>query len=191
MQGGFFPSIRRVYSHHMALKQCERFFERYRKTIEPIPAYDTAGSVKTVVEQGLTDTAAIASKSAAKIYGGNILWENMGDDPENYTRFFLLGQRFKKPRTRGTKTSIAFTVTDEPGAIVKCLICLSVMGVNLTKIESRQNSCTGHPWQYLFYVDFIGNLREPLVAAAFTRLKDVACSVRVFGCYPVLPPLEE
>src|SRR3954469_17664630 len=84
-----FSKIRRVYSHPVALNQCLDFFAANPQIVR-IPFYDTAGSVKMIIEDGLTDAAAIASKVAAEIYGGRILRRSIESDRQNFTRFFLL-----------------------------------------------------------------------------------------------------
>ena len=131
--------------------------------------YDTAGSVKMVMEEGLKDAAAIASAAAAKIYGGRILKKSIEDDRQNYTRFFLLerpkrGTRFLKPdAAKRFKTTVVFTTRNTPGALFRCLSAFALRDLNLTKIESRP--LRGKPWEYLFYLDFIGHAEDEGLAA--------------------------
>ena len=137
-------AVRKVYSQPPALGQCRRFLERHKKW-EVVPYYDTAGSVRMIVEQRLPDAAAIASKAAATIYGGRILAKDIGDDPENYTRFFLLGRgRLEGSKSTGTKTSIVFATRNLPGALFRCLSVFALRDINLSKIESRP--LRGRPW---------------------------------------------
>src|SRR5579863_8786687 len=137
-----FNTIRRAYSHPVALNQCRRFFEEHPQ-IERTPFYDTAGSVKMVMEDGLKDAAAIASAAVAKIYGARILKKSIEDDRQNYTRFFLLerpkrGARFLKPdAAKRFKTTVVFTTRNTPGALFKSLSAFALRDMNLTKIESR------------------------------------------------------
>lgn len=86
--------VRRVFSHPVALDQCREFF-RHHPQLEPVPFYDTAGSVKHVVAEGLRDAAAIAAAAAARQYGGRVLHAGIEDDKRNFTRFFLLRRRGK------------------------------------------------------------------------------------------------
>src|SRR5205823_5260070 len=142
--------LRRVYSHPVALAQCKRFIDEHRHQFEAISFYDTAGSVKMVIQDKLTDGAGIAGKSCAKIYGGRILAKNIGDNRENYTRFFLLGPRSMALRNpQGVKTSIVFATKNVPGALFRCISVFALRDINLTKIESRP--MVGRPWEYLFY----------------------------------------
>jgi prephenate dehydratase len=178
--------IRRVYSHQVALNQCRHFFEN-NPAFERTPYYDTAGSVKMLMEKGLKDAGAIASATAAEIYGARILQRSVEDNPENYTRFFLLRQP-KKGRTARPipdvryKTSVVFTVRNIPGALFRALSAFALRDLNLTKIESRP--LRGKPWDYLFYVDFIGHTADQTTMNALGHLAELADMWRVLGCYP-------
>jgi prephenate dehydratase len=182
-----FPQIRRVYSHPVALNQCRRFFEE-NPQIEKTPFYDTAGSVKMVMEEGLRDAGAIASANAAEIYGAKILRKSIEDDRENFTRFFLLERRKRGSRTgnpagsRRFKTTVVFTMRNLPGALFRSLSAFALRDINLTKIESRP--LRGKPWEYLFYLDFIGHVEDPACRNALSHLGELADLLRVLGCYP-------
>lgn len=178
--------IRRVYSHPVALQQCRRFLDEHRKQFEAVSFYDTAGSVKMVVEEKRADAAAIASEAAAAIYGGRILARNIGDHAENYTRFFLLGRRADNTRRpTGTKTSIVFATKNVPGALFRCISVFALRDINLTKIESRP--MVGRPFEYLFYLDFIGNPASTAAANALNNLAEITEFVHVLGCYSAVP----
>jgi prephenate dehydratase len=186
-----FADIKRVYSHPVALNQCRSFFEA-NPAIEQVPFYDTAGSVKMVTEEKRTDSAAIASATAAGIYGAKILRKSIEDDRANFTRFFLLhkpaptSKRPAKPEPGAAggkfKTSLVFTVRNVPGALFKCLSAFALRDLNMTKIESRP--LRGKPWEYLFYLDFGGHVEEPAVKNALGHLAELADMLRVLGCYP-------
>jgi prephenate dehydratase len=176
-------AVRRVFSQPPALGQCRRFLERHRKW-EAVPYSDTAGSVRMILEERLPDAAAIASKAAARIYGGRILAADIGDDPENYTRFFLLGRRRAGSLAAGTKTSIVFAAKNLPGALFRCLSVFALRDINLTKIESRP--LRGRPWEYLFYLDFQGNPSSGPARNALTNLAETTDFLRVLGCYPTI-----
>jgi len=184
--------IRRVFSHPVALNQCLDFFVR-NPQIEKVPYYDTAGSVKMIIADKLDDAAAIASSIAASIYGGNILRRSIEDDRRNYTRFFLLrrtkeAQRQAKVARRARtgagrwKTSIVFTTRNTPGALFRAISALALRDLNLTKIESRP--LRGKPWEYLFYVDFLGREDEEPARNALGHLRELADFLRVLGSYP-------
>ena len=183
-----FAKIRRVYSHEVALNQCRQFFEE-NPEIERSPFYDTAGSVKMVMEKGLRDAGAIASAAAAQIYGGRILKKSIEDNRRNYTRFFLLerpkrGSRFIKPAAaKKFKTTLVFTTRNTPGALFRSLSAFALRDLNLTKIESRP--LRGKPWEYLFYLDFIGHVDDAVPRNALGHLAEVADMLRLLGCYPI------
>ena len=147
----------------MALNQCLDFFTRYPQ-VEREPFYDTAGSVKMVMEDRPEGAAAIASDIAAKIYGGKILKKGIEDDRQNHTRFFLLEHAGAKPRVpvgsgrKPWKTSLVFSTRNIPGALFRAISALALRDLNLTKIESRP--LRGKPWEYMFYVDLLGHRDE-------------------------------
>lgn len=189
-------SLRRALSHPVALDQCRDFFRRHPQ-IEAVPFYDTAGSVKHVIENKLKDAAGIAGRQAAGEYSGNILQASIEDDKRNFTRFFLIrrlgkvvgGASAKKSGNvdyhrmipRGAnKTSIAFKVRNVPGALFKSLSVFALRDISLSKIESRP--MRGRPWEYVFYVDFLRGDDEP-AQNALHHLGEVAEFVKVLGVY--------
>lgn len=175
--------IRRAISHPVALGQCLDFF-RKRPDIIVESHYDTAGSVKTVMEGDDPTLAAIASSTAADYYGAKILRREIEDNRENYTRFFLLARRAPKRPPRGAgslKTSIAFTVKNAPGALFKSMSAFALRDVNLAKIESRPFK--GRPFEYLFYLDFIGSPDEKNCRNAMAHLAEMTELLVVLGCY--------
>ena len=182
--GVTFRDLRKVYSHPVALNQCLKFFSRFPR-LERVPFYDTAGSVKMVMEKREPGAAAIASDVAAGIYGGNILKRSIEDDRRNFTRFFLLYLRRKlprPPRAKDWKTSLVFTTRNVPGALFRGLSAFALRDLNLTKIESRP--LRGKPWEYLFYLDLLGRESDPEVRNALRHLSEIADFLRVLGSYP-------
>ena len=172
--------IATVYSHPVALAQCRRFFADH-PGIRASAFYDTAGSVKHLAETGNRQAGAIASSHAAQQYGAEILAAGMEDNPENYTRFFLLRRRADAlPAADANKLSLAFSVENEPGSLVQALHHLAAQGTNLTKIESRP--VPGRPWEYIFYVDC--QLAHPAAAErVLTALAGHCAMVRELGRY--------
>ena len=183
--GVAFKQIRRVYSHPVALNQCLDFFAQHQH-IESVPFYDTAGSVKMIMEERPADAGAIASSLAAEIYGAKVLKRSIEDDRRNFTRFFLLTRDGKRPRGASGqgeyKTSIVFTTRNIPGALFRAISAIALRDLNLTKIESRP--LRGKPWEYLFYVDLIGRVEEERVQRALGHLQELADFMRVLGSYP-------
>lgn len=176
-------ALGRVYSHPVALNQCLDFLAA-NPDLEKQPYYDTAGSVKMIVEQRLTDAAAIASAMAATIYGARILKRSIEDDRQNYTRFFLLqkpGERLLLDPGGERKTSLVFTTRNTPGALFRALSAFALRDLSLTKIESRP--LRGKPWEYLFYVDVLGDVAEARMQKALGHIEELADFLKVLGTY--------
>jgi prephenate dehydratase len=176
----------------VALNQCLDFFAK-NPQIERVPFYDTAGSVKMLMDEGLSDAGAIASAVAADIYGARILRRSIESDRQNFTRFFLLrtpeySRRHPvrtEPSQQGPaqwKTSLVFSTRNIPGALFRAISAFALRDLNLTKIESRP--LRGKPWEYLFYLDFLGPADSPAALNALNHLGEIADFLRVLGCYP-------
>ena len=184
--GMTFRQVRKAFSHPVALNQCLDFFAGHQN-IQRESFYDTAGSVKMIMQERPPGGAAIASELAAKIYGGHILKRNIEDDRQNYTRFFLLEPKGSKPRTpRGAgrkpwKTSLVFSTRNVPGALFRALSALALRDLNLVKVESRP--LRGKPWEYLFYLDLLGRQDDERVRHALGHLGELADFLRVLGSY--------
>jgi len=172
-------NLKQVYSHPVALAQCNRFFAEHPK-VQKIPFYDTAGSVKMLAEKRLPGAAAIASRTAAAVYGARILQAHLEDHHENFTRFLLLSRSASISR-RANKVSIVFSTQNLPGALFKCLSVFALRDIDLSKMESRP--LRGRPWEYFFYLDFIGNVKEERCRNALAHLAEVTNFLRVLGCY--------
>ena len=171
--------LKQAYSHPVALDQCRDFFQKHKK-IRPVAFYDTAGSVKHVIEQKLADSAGIASRHAAAVYGGKILAAGIEDDKQNFTRFFLV-RRTRQVLKGADKTSIAFVVKNVPGALYKALSVFALRDISLSKIESRP--MRGRPWEYVFYADLLRG-DDAHTRNALRHLAEIADPVKVLGIYP-------
>jgi chorismate mutase/prephenate dehydratase len=177
--GTILADIKTVYSHPQALAQCRHFLEDMGR--ELIPTYDTAGSVKMLKEKGLIDAAAVASARAAEIYGMQILADDIADNSENFTRFFVLSKDDAAP-TGCDKTSIIFSAVHAPGSLYHAIGEFAKREINLTKIESRPTKQT--PWEYNFYLDFEGHRTEQRCADVLKALEKWAAFIKVLGSYP-------
>jgi len=182
MPGVVFRDVRRVYSHPVALNQCRNFFKD-NPQIEAVPYYDTAGSVKMLSKDLPADSAAIASQNAAQIYAGVILKRNIEDNRKNFTRFFLLTKQKAPvlPFSLRCKVSVSFSAANTPGSLFRAMSCLALRDLNIIKIESRP--LVGKPWQYRFYLDFLGSMQDSKVQNAIANLAEMTESCKVLGNY--------
>ena len=171
--------VRRVFSHPVALAQCEDFFLRHPR-LTRVATHDTAGSVRLLREQGARDAAAIAPELSARLHGARVLERGLEDHRANFTRFFLLS-RDGRPMGRPDKTSILFATPHVPGALFRCMAVFALRDINLLKIESRP--LVGRPWEYVFHLDFEGSSAEEKCRNALRHLEEVCDFVRLLGSY--------
>src|SRR5215212_9434546 len=179
LPGATLGGLKRVYSHPQGLAQCERFL-RTLKGVDIIATYDTAGSAKMVADAGLKDAAAIASARAGEVFGLTALAASVQDFDDNITRFLVVGQT-PLPNAVADKTSIVFTLPNEPGSLFKALSVFALRGISLTKLESRP--IQGRPWEYLFYVDVAAARDEIHCTRALAHLGEFAPMLRTLGTY--------
>jgi chorismate mutase/prephenate dehydratase len=175
--------IRKIMSHPQALQQCSQFLSSLENC--EVSAYtDTAMAVEKVLKDQDLLQAAIASEQAANLHGLAIIKRDVANQRENYTRFVVVSQNAETYDTRiACKTSLVFATRDERGALLMALNVLAEHGLNLTKLESRPRPHT--PWEYLFYVDFEGNVLDERVKVALTQLATKTGFLKVLGSYPI------
>lgn len=176
-------AIRHVLSHPVALSQCRHFLADFTQA-RAQPFYDTAGSVRHVLKEHLRDSAGIAPRLAAELYGGQVLQANIEDHVDNYTRFHLLhpaGLRDGAAVASANKLSAAFAVDHRPGTLVRALQQLANSGANLTKLESRP--VPGRPWEYIFFVDLRFEGGDAGAEAALGALTATTTMVKELGRY--------
>ncbi len=168
-----------VYSHPQALGQCRKFIQDHH--LKAIPTYDTAGSVKILLELKQNNIACIASRRAAEIYKVPIIKEGIEDNASNYTRFLVLSNKAHS-KTAKDKTSIIFSIKHVPGALYNVLEKFHANKINLTKIESRPTKTT--PWEYNFYVDFEGSQNDRNIKDALEKIRPNTIFLKILGSYP-------
>jgi len=179
LPGATLAGLRRVYSHPQGLAQCERFL-RTLTNVDIIATYDTAGSAKMVADAGLKDAAAIASARAGEVFGLASLAASVQDFDDNITRFLVIGRKPIRDAVPD-KTSIVFSLPNEPGSLFKALSVFALRGISLTKLESRP--IQGRPWEYLFYVDLAAARDEVHCTRALAHLGEFAPMLRTLGTY--------
>ncbi len=177
--GASLDTVKKVYSHPQALGQCQSFLKHLNVAL--VPSYDTAGSVKMLKEHSSADSAAIASARAAEIYGMKIIAREIEDNPNNFTRFFILAKK-DSPPSGNDKTSIVFSTKDRPGALYEVLGEFSRRNLNLSKLESRPTR--QKPWQYNFYLDFEGHREDAPAREALANVEKLSIFLKVLGSYP-------
>lgn len=183
--GATFDQVRNVFSHPVALAQCEKFFRVYpRLTVHPV--YDTAGAALDVSNLADPAFAAIASRNAAKRYSLDVLVADVEDRPDNQTRFIAFA-RAPQPLAAGTsaRTMLLLTTKDVPGALLDALAPLAQHGVNVRRIETRP---TGEPWSYRFFVEFDHQVGDVAAETVVTEIAALAHEVRLVGTYPRWSP---
>lgn len=181
LPGVGFGDIKHVYAHPQALAQCEQTLD-WLPHAERHATYDNAGSVALIKAKGLRDAAALASARAAEVYEMEILKAGVADNPENYTRFLVLGREPVEAKGEA-KTSIVFSNRrNVAGALFKALSVFALRDIDLVKIQSRPQK--GQAWQYLFYLDFMGNAAEPPGSNALNHLQEITSFLKVLGTYP-------
>jgi chorismate mutase / prephenate dehydratase len=180
--------IKKVMSHPQALAQCREYLDRNGRNWEQVSVYDTAGSVKMIKEQNLLDVAGIASELACEIYGMKLAARDIEDDPSNRTRFVVVesaenpSSNLPTEPTGDDKTSAIFATKHDPGCLVRALSALSSRAINLDRIESRP--IKGKPWEYYFWIDFSGHVKEERCRKAIEDLRYQTEELKILGSYP-------
>ncbi len=183
LPGVAIDEVRQIYSHPQALAQCDRFL-RGLPGVEVVATYDTAGSAKLLEDRQLRDAAAIASARAAEVFGLHVLRTGIQDFADNITRFLVVGRPdgAQADTTTANKTTVVFSLPNEPGALFKALSVFALRGIDLSKLESRP--IQGRPWEYLFYVDLRVGAHDVACSRALAHLGEFAPMLRVLGSYP-------
>jgi len=167
--------IKKIYSHPQSFAQCKNFIAKHVPNAELIPVDSTAKGVIIAKEN---NEAAIGTILAAQKYKMKIMRKYIEDNPNNYTRFLVL---FKN-QGEGDMTSVLFSIKNDPGSLHNVLKAFSDEKINLTKIESRPSK--RNPWEYIFYIDFEGNLKEKRVKKSLQKLQSSTMFFKTLGSYP-------
>ncbi|MDD1777392.1 MAG: prephenate dehydratase [Candidatus Helarchaeota archaeon] len=174
-----YSEVKTILSHEQAIGQCRHFIEENLPDAEIIETKSTAQAVEML--STYPNSVAIGTEMAAELYSREIIARDIEDNPNNYTRFFVIGHQSTQP-TGSDKTSIVFSVRHAPGTLLAALKAFSSRNINLTKLESRPSRLT--PWEYYFYTDFEGHVSEPKIQDALKALKESTLYIKVLGSYP-------
>jgi chorismate mutase/prephenate dehydratase len=175
-------SLTRVLSHPQGLEQCAAFLRTLPDAV-PVTVFDTAEAMRAVAAEGDPSWAAIGSPEAAEANGLVVLRRGITDQAENFTRFLVLAREpiAVAPRVPA-KTSLVLVTSHEEGALLRCLTLLAESGHSMTKLESRPRP--GRPFEYLFFLDFEGNVADEGTQRVIADLRRTALSVKLLGSYP-------
>ncbi len=179
LPGASMDQIKHIYSHPQALMQCAGFLEQHHAW-ESIPQKNTAMAAKRICDEKDASQAAIASRLTSELYGLTILEEGIEDNSSNETRFIIVSRKNEYIRN-AQKISICVRLAHTSGALYHALGHFIFNGLNLTSIESRP--IPGSSWEYQFFIDFDGNLRDPNVQNALRGLKEETLDLKLFGNY--------
>ena len=175
--------VRRIYTHQQTLAQCRGWLDRHLPAVERLAVSSNTEGVRRA--QSETGAAGIASVAAAEIYGMNILAGNIEDEPDNTTRFLVIGN-YESTVTGEDKTSILVAARNRTGALYALLAPLAQHGVSMTRIESRPSR--QGMWEYVFFIDLEGHQRDERIAAALAAVAQEANDLKVLGSYPRATP---
>ncbi len=179
-KGAGLGRIKRIVSHPQSLGQCREWLAT---RMPGTPTREVASNAEAAAAAAKSPTtAAIAGKEAARVYGLRVLADGIQDVPHNVTRFLVIAPDSATPPTTSDKVSVMFSVKNEPGMLYRSLKPLAGQGIDLLKIESRP--MRGRIWDYLFFVDFGGELANPKVRRAMTAMQKNCVWFKVLGSYP-------
>ena len=174
--------IRKIYSHAQSLAQCNGWLAQNLPNAERIPVGSNAEAARRAAKEKAA--AAIAGEAAAALYKLKILAGGIEDDPNNTTRFLVLGQ-VEPGATGKDRTSLVMSAENKPGAVHALLSPIAANGVSMSRIESRPAKARSARWEYVFFIDIEGHQSDAKLAAAIGELKQRAPFFKILGSYPI------
>ncbi len=171
--------IKYVYAHQQSLAQCRDWLDTYLVKADRIAVGSNVEAVHIAGREN--KSAAIASEIAGELYKLNSLAKNIEDEPDNTTRFLVIGKNMCHPSGKD-KTSLIFSASNKPGALYKMLNCFANNDINMTRIESRPSR--REIWDYVFFVDIEGHVHDEAVGKALAELEDCSAILKLLGSYP-------
>ncbi|UCE88711.1 MAG: prephenate dehydratase [Pseudomonadota bacterium] len=171
--------IERLYSHRQSLAQCREWLDVHMSGVDLVEVASNAEAARRAAVE--PNAAAIAGEMAAEIYGLEAIASNIEDEPDNTTRFLVIGRR-QTPPSGADKTSLLMSAHNKPGALYRLLAPFQHHNISMSRIESRPSR--RGMWDYVFFVDIEGHAKQEDVAGAIAELEEVASFVKVLGSYP-------
>jgi chorismate mutase/prephenate dehydratase len=174
-------ALRKVYSHSQSLAQCNGWLAQNLPGVERVPVASNAEAAQRAAKED--GAGAIAGEAAAERYALSVLARAIEDEPNNTTRFLVLGDLDAAP-TGADRTSLVVSAENRPGAVHALLTPLAENGVSMTRIESRPSRSRAALWEYVFFIDVEGHQNDRRVAAALEGLRARAPFLKILGSYP-------
>jgi chorismate mutase/prephenate dehydratase len=174
-------SVKRIYSHAQSLAQCNGWLTQNLPNVERVPVTSNAEAARRASEEA--GAAAIAGEAAGERYQLGVLARSIEDDPNNSTRFLVLGNLDPAPTGRD-RTSVVASVENKPGAVHALLTPLAEHRVSMSRIESRPSRAKSAMWEYVFFIDLDGHQKDAAVSRALAALREKAPFLKILGSYP-------
>ena len=177
-------NIKKIYAHQQALAQCRNWLDLHYPDAERIALSSNAKAAQLVKDLAgeQPESTAIASRASASIYKLQVIAENIQDQPDNSTRFLILGREKIHP-SKENKTSVLIATPNKPGALYRLLESFYQANIDLTRIETRP--LRGYPWNYMFFIDFKGHITEPHIKQLTENIAKEANLFKHLGSYPI------
>ena len=178
-KGQNFDKLKRVYSHQQSLAQCREWLDANLPNVERVSVSSNAEAARRAANE--EHVAAIASNIAADIYGLEVLESNIEDNPDNITRFLIIGRQAVSP-SGDDKTSLLISTANKPGALHELLKPFAENGISMSRIESRPSRLAN--WEYVFFIDINGHVDDQKVSQCLDTLREKTAMLKVLGSYP-------
>ncbi|HEY5717059.1 MAG TPA: prephenate dehydratase [Motiliproteus sp.] len=174
-------SVTRIYSHQQSLAQCRRWLDARYPSVERVAVSSNAEAARRAAEERADNVVAIAGDMAAELYGLNRVVESIEDQPDNTTRFLVIGNQLVGPSGKD-KTSMLISARNKPGTLYHLLEPFHRQGISLTRIETRPSGMGA--WGYIFYIDCEGHFSDATLQQVMREVADEAMELKLLGSYP-------
>lgn len=180
-EGVDLDAVSKIYSHQQSLAQCRRWLDARYPTVERVAVSSNAEAARRAASEKDQNAVAIAGEMAAELYHLKIAAETIEDQPDNTTRFLVIGHQLSGPSGKD-KTSMLISARNKPGALYHLLEPFHRQGISLTRLETRPSGTA--TWGYIFYIDCEGHFKDAPIQAVMKELADEALELKLLGSYP-------